>query len=174
MTSELEKKVERLKEKRKSKIHRVYMKSLDEIEIETPTQVYVLGIDGDGYMVIGRTGWSPRFIETQTIKDHTIRIPRKLIHELKIGEGTKFVRAKIYAIGRDILIRPIKIPPKWDGRHCSYCGMLIEDASRRKKPCTIRWLGIRFAFCSKEHRGLFRKEKIGKGELKYEDLCPNR
>lgn len=174
MADSLEKKIERLKKKRKSKVHHIKLETLDELEIETPTQYYVLGVDKDGYLIIGRTGWSPRFIEVQTILDGKINIPAKVINELRIGKGTEFKRAKVYTIGRDILIRPIRMPPEWDGRHCSYCGTLIEEVPRNYKPCTMRALGVKFAFCSKTHRRMFREEKIGGGSaLKYSDLIPS-
>lgn len=170
MTSELDKKIKRLKEKRDSKIDKIRLETLDEVEIHTPHQWYVIGVDYYGELIIGETPISPRFVEVRSIRENNITFPRNMMKELRIGEGTDYIRAKIFTLGKDILIRPFKLPDKWDGRNCAWCGNKISDVPRYYKPCTLTTLGIKWGFCSKTHRQRFREEKIGKGRIKYEDL----
>lgn len=154
---EFEEKIKQLKEKRKSSIEKIYLRSLDEVEIRTPTQFYVIGVDSNGELVIGETKLSPRYVKTISLIGHDIKIPKSLKSELKIGKGTNFLRAKVFAIGRDILIRPIAVPePELDG-YCSWCKkQIVSDP----KNTMIRWLGVRFYFCSKKEALMFRNEYI--------------
>jgi hypothetical protein len=172
--SNYELELEMKKIKRESRIHRVHLETLDEIEISTPTNEWVVGCDQKGELIIGETKTSPSFIKTVSInnREEAYSFNIKLGHDVKrilrIGKGTPYTKLKVFLMGRDILLRPVRVLNNVGEGVCIFCEILIEDAPSNRKPCRLKVDDKILNFCCKQHRKKWKKENVGKAGLNLE------